>query len=355
MQSPERKVPKRTGLRNILIWSFSFLLAVVLLYHFAHKANWKEVSKEISEANVYWIILAVLGEILFLLFRVLRWKIILAPLERKISTWSLLKAQVVSFAISGVAPAKLGEVARPVFLSRWEGIPLTTSVGSIVLERGLDMVAIVFLWFCFLLFGTNDIFPDSKPYMDALNAISLAIFVIGIICFAVLLWFARNRKSFKQMAEGSSFLGKSPMLGKLVHHFFVFAEGLQSFQKKRTVLLLLVVSILAWGSVSFTCYFAPRAVGIDLPKSSALLILTLVSIGASLPTPGGVGGVHWAITIALVDFYGLSDDTAKSAAIVGHAVMFLPSIIWGGLYLISGKIKFADVSFSSEKQDQSES
>jgi glycosyltransferase 2 family protein len=346
MQPPEKTVLKRTRSKDILIWSFSILLALVLVYHFAYKANWKEVAREISEANYLWVFLAVLGEIIFLLIRVARWKIILAPLEKKISNWSLLKATVVSFAISGVAPAKLGEVARPVFLSRWEGIPLTTSVASIALERGLDLIAIIILWFLFLVFGTGDISPESKPYMDALNAVSLTIFILGVIFIFALLWFARKRKSFKEMSEGSSFLSKSPILGKLVHHFFVFAEGLQSFQKKRMIALLLLVSVLAWGTVSLTCYFAPKAVGIDLPKSSALLILVLVSIGASLPTPGGVGGVHKAIWIALVVFYGLPEDNAVSAALLGHAVMFLPSIIWGGLYLLFGRIKFSDVSFS---------
>lgn len=354
MPAPEPSLPKRSRLKDILLWSFSIILAVVLVYYFAHNADWKEVWSEIRHADYTWVFLALAGEVAFILFRVLRWKIILLPLEtggKKISSWSLLRAQVVSFALSGVAPAKLGEVARPIFLSRWEGIPLTTSVASIILERGLDLIGIIVLWFVFLLTGTGEISADSKPYMDALNAISLSIFILGVVSIAALLWFAKKRKDFKKMAEGSSFLDKSPTLGKLVHHFFVFAEGLQSFQKKRMIALLLLVSVIAWGCIGFTCYAAPKAVGIDLPVSSSLLILTLVSIGASLPTPGGVGGVHKAIHIALVVFYGLNEDNAVSAAILGHAVMFLPCIVWGGLYLVTGKIHFREVSFKKEETE----
>lgn len=346
MQQPDNTAPKKTGLKDFCLWSSSILLAVALLYHFAYKANWKEVLREIKEANLYWLSLAVLGEVVFILIRAARWKLILAPLERKISNWSLLKAQVVSFAISDVAPAKLGEVARPIFLSRWEGIPLATSFASIVLERGLDLIAIVFLWFLFIIFGRGGISMDSKPYMDALNVVSVVILVLGVIFVLALLWFTKRRKSFKKIAEGSSYLNKSPILAKLVSHFFVFAEGLQSFQKKRMIAILILISVLAWGSVSLTCYFAPKAVGVDLPKSSALLILTLVCIGASLPTPGGVGGVHKAIYVALVSFYGISEERAVSTALLSHAAMFLPSIVWGGLYLISGRVKFKDVSFS---------
>ena len=114
------------------------------------------------------------------------------------------------------------------------------------------------------------------------------------------------------------------------------------------IALLILVSVVAWGCIGFTCYAAPKAVRIGLPASSSLLILTLVCIGASLPTPGGVGGVHKAIHIALVVFYGLSEDNAVSAAILGHAVMFLPCVLWGGLYLVTGRIHFREVSFKKK-------
>ncbi|MFB3850540.1 MAG: lysylphosphatidylglycerol synthase transmembrane domain-containing protein [Acidobacteriota bacterium] len=331
-------------LKNYAIWFFSILLAVLLFYHFAYKANWKEVYSELKNANLYFVALAVMGEILFILTRVLRWKILLLPLEKKLSIFNLLKATVVSFAVSGVAPAKLGEIARPVLLSRWEGVPITTTAASVILERGLDLIAIVTFWFIFILFGTSDVSSDADVYIAMLNKISIIIFAASFLGVIFLLWFAKNKKQFQENAEKSVFLSKSPILGKIVKHFFVFADGLLSFRKKRMIFFLIFVSLLAWGFVSLTCYFAPRAVGIELPWGSAFLILSLVSIGASIPTPGGVGGVHKAIYIALVVFYGLNEETAVSAAILGHAMMFLPAIVWGALYLIFGRVKFQEVS-----------
>jgi len=330
--------------KNSAIWFFSILLAVLLFYHFAYKANWREVYSELKNANLYFVTVAILGEALFILTRVIRWKILLLPLEKKLSFFNLLKATVVSFAISGVAPAKLGEVARPILLSRWEGIPITTTAASVILERGLDLIAIVTFWFIFILFGTSDVSSDADVYIEMLNKISIFIFAISVLGIVFLFWFAKKKKEFEETAEKSPFLLKSPILGKIVKHFFVFADGLLSFRKKRMIFLLIFVSLLAWGFVSLTCYFAPRAVRIELPWGSAFLILSLVSIGASIPTPGGVGGVHKAIYIALVVFYGLNEERAVSAAILGHAMMFLPSIVWGAIYLIFGRVKFQEVS-----------
>lgn len=331
-------------LKNFSIWFFSILLAFILFYHFAYKANWKEVFSKLKSANLYFVVVAVLGEILFILTRVLRWEILLLPLEKKISFFNLLKATVVSYAVSGVAPAKLGEVVRPVLLSRWEGIPISTSVASVILERGLDLIAIVTFWFIFILFGTSDVSSDADIYIAMLNKMSFFIFVASVLGFVFLLWFAKKKKRFEETAVKNAFLLNSPILGKIVKHFFVFADGLLSFRRKRMIFLLIFISLLAWGFVSTTCYFAPRAIGIELPWSSAFLILSLVSIGASIPTPGGVGGVHKAIYIALVVFYGLTEERAVSAAILGHAMMFLPAIVWGAIYLIFGRIKFQEVS-----------
>lgn len=331
-------------LKNFLIWGFSIILGILLFYHFAYKANWQEVFNELKKANFYFVTLAVFGEILFILTRVLRWKLLLLPLERKLSSANLLKATVVSFAVSGVAPAKLGEVLRPILFSRWEGVPLTTSAASVILERGLDLIALVSFWFIFILLGTKSVSQDAAVYISMLNKISILIFALSLVAIIFLLWFAKRKNSFEDKARKSEYLLKSPMLGKIVKHFFIFADGLLSFRKKRMIILLVFISLLAWGFVSLTCYFAPRAVGIKLPWGSAFLILSLVSIGASIPTPGGVGGVHKAIYIALVVFYGLGEETAVSVAILGHAMMFLPAIIWGSLYLIFGKIKFQEVS-----------
>lgn len=337
-------------LKTFAIWSLSILLAFLLFYHFAYKANWKEVYSELKNANLYFVVVAVLGEIFFILSRVFRWRLLLLPLGKKLSNFNLLKATVVSFAVSGVAPAKLGEVLRPVLISRWEGVPFTTSAASVILERGLDLIAIVTFWFMFILFGTKDVSKDADFYITMLNQISIFIFVVSFLGVIFLLWFAKRKRSFEQNAKKNKYLLKSPFLGKIVKHFFIFADGLLSFRKKRMFVLLIFVSLLSWGFVALTCYFAPRAVGIELPWGSAFLILTLVSIGASIPTPGGIGGVHKAIYIALVIFYGLTEERAVSAAVLGHAMMFLPAIIWGGVYLILGKIKFKDVSHLQQPQ-----
>jgi uncharacterized membrane protein YbhN (UPF0104 family) len=57
--------------------------------------------------------------------------------------------------------------------------------------------------------------------------------------------------------------------------------------------------------------------------------VALLLVGVSVPTPGGVGGYHEAFRIGATALYGAANDRAISAAIVMHAMSFVPITIAG--------------------------
>jgi len=52
-----------------------------------------------------------------------------------------------------------------------------------------------------------------------------------------------------------------------------------------------------------------------------------------MPTPGAVGGFHAAYQIAVQAFFGAPDDRAIGAAIVLHAISFLPVTVLGIVFM----------------------
>ena len=57
--------------------------------------------------------------------------------------------------------------------------------------------------------------------------------------------------------------------------------------------------------------------------------LMLIILGVSVPTPGGVGGVHYAFRLGATALYAAADDRAVGAAIVFHALTVLPVSVAG--------------------------
>ena len=52
--------------------------------------------------------------------------------------------------------------------------------------------------------------------------------------------------------------------------------------------------------------------------------MTILVVGVAVPTPGAIGGFHAAYQIAVQMFFGAPPDRAFGAAIVLHAISFLP-------------------------------
>jgi uncharacterized membrane protein YbhN (UPF0104 family) len=59
------------------------------------------------------------------------------------------------------------------------------------------------------------------------------------------------------------------------------------------------------------------------------IVVGYLAVGVSVPTPGGAGGFEYLYKVALTTFFGASPDVAAAAAIVLHAVSFVPVTIVG--------------------------
>ena len=76
-----------------------------------------------------------------------------------------------------------------------------------------------------------------------------------------------------------------------------------------------------------------EAFRLGLPFMGAFLLLSLMVVGLSVPTPAGVGGFHASFQIGCTLFYGVPNDQAVAAAIVLHAILFVPVAIVGAILM----------------------
>jgi hypothetical protein len=82
-----------------------------------------------------------------------------------------------------------------------------------------------------------------------------------------------------------------------------------------------------WFIIAAQIWLVSVAVGVTLPPTGALLIMALV-VGVAVPTPGAMGA-SMRHRVAATAFFGADNDHAVGAAIVLHAVGFVPTLIAG--------------------------
>ena len=274
-----------------------------------------------------------------MVLRALRWQYLLEPIGHA-RFGPAFRTTTIGFAASAVLPARAGEVIRPYLLARQEGLSATATFATIIIERLLDAVTCVMLLASFVLFfdpGMDS--ADSRLYwlveVGGVTVGALALVVLGAMFVA-----ARDPGGRRPMGLQA----RASAAGKLTHRLagalLKFAEGLAVVRTPRR---------LRWRCrCRFRCgcrsgsgiWAVTRAFGIDMPFTGSFLLIALLVVGVSVPTPGGVGGFEAAVQIGLTSFYGVPNDRAVGAALVLHAVSLLPTLVLGFLFVVQDGLGF---------------
>src|SRR5688572_578981 len=126
------------------------LLAIALFAWFLKNADPADVWRHVRGARPEYLLLAFGFVVIPYWLRTIRWQCLLAPLGPT-SFWTVFRATVVGFAALALLPGRVGDVLRPYLVARKEGLSLPATLATIVMERVLDLVAVltllaIFVW-----------------------------------------------------------------------------------------------------------------------------------------------------------------------------------------------------------------
>jgi len=112
-----------------------------------------------------------------------------------------------------------------------------------------------------------------------------------------------------------------------------FSGGLAIARRPRQLVLAVLWSFGIWALGAAEVWLVTRAFGMALPFAGSYLLQALLVLGVTVPTPGGVGSYHEAYRFGMTTFFGASNDRAIAAAIVVHAISFVPVILLGLVFM----------------------
>jgi glycosyltransferase 2 family protein len=112
-----------------------------------------------------------------------------------------------------------------------------------------------------------------------------------------------------------------------------FSAGFAVARRPRTLIVALLWSFPLWLALAGEAWLVTRAFGIDMSFPGSFLVQALLVIGVAVPTPGAVGSFHEAYRIGVTTFFGAPNDAAVAAAIVLHAVGFVPVVLGGMIFM----------------------
>jgi uncharacterized protein (TIRG00374 family) len=318
----------RRHLRTIVV----LLVAVGLLALFLRNTDLRLVQAEMARARLDLVLLSLAVTGVTYVFRAMRWQYLLAPIGRvRLST--ALKTTVIGFAATALLPARAGELLRPYLLARKEGLSATAAFATIIVERLLDTITVVLLFAAYLLvFDTGMASADAATFAQVKLGGALAA-GLCLVALVVLFFLAGHPATLDRLTAGLSKTLPAGLADRAARLVRTFATGLAIVRQPGRLALSLVLSLPLWLSIALGIWLVTRAFHIAMPFTGAFLIVALLVVGVAVPTPGAVGGFHYFYRLGATAFFAASNDRAVGAALVLHAVSFVPVAVAGLILL----------------------
>lgn len=250
-----------------------------------------------------------------------RWRMLLSTTNNHITLSGSFLSLMIGYLINLVVP-RGGEVSRCYNLYKLEKTPVEVSFGTVVVERIVDLLFLVF--FIALSFFAEwtklKAFINSLPISSSGNFVFspwMLLILFGILGFAGLIYLLRKNEKLKKLVIG-------------------FKEGLMAIFRLKNKALFIFYSISIWTLYLLMSFLVLKA----FPETAGLgfsAVLTLFAIGSiamAMPLPGGAGSYHTLVPLGLVMLYQLDKSAAVAFVFIFHGWQTLITIIAGVISLI---------------------
>ena len=323
-------------LKNTAKILLPLLFAGVLLYWMYRDFDFAEAKRIfLHEMNVWWLFASLVPITLSHILRGLRWLITLEPLGYRPKKGDCIDSIFIAYAANVVVP-RVGEVSRCAVLTKYDKIPFSKSLGTLVAERLVDML-LVLIFVCVMLLTQLDVFmslfaqtgTNEASFAQLFTSAKTYLVLGGVIAVGTLLWL---------------WLKKTAFYAKIKQTIRGFIDGLLSLKTMHRKGLFLLCTIGIWVGYFLEFYLAffcfPFTA--ELSVVQALVIFAAISLAIVIPTPNGAGPWHFVV-ISMMTLYGVSQTGASSFALIVHTfqtvgVMLLGAYGWVALQFRNKKI-----------------
>ncbi|MFM7218571.1 MAG: lysylphosphatidylglycerol synthase transmembrane domain-containing protein [Bacteroidota bacterium] len=311
-------------LRYLLLLAFG----IGLLWLSFRGVDLRTTLDEFHHIHYGWLAVSIAVSLIAFYSRALRWKLLIEPLGFVPRTVSTYHSLMVGY-LANLAVPRLGEVTRCGSLNRSDRVPFDVLLGTVIVERLLDVVCLMCCLFAtawleherlwdFL--HTNILGPlnAKASYLFTIQGgILLLLLLIGMI--GVVLWAIRNRD-------------KGGLSGKFSKLVSGIVQGLRSASRIKKPGAFFFHTLLIWLMyflMSYTCFKALPATA-SLGMNAGLFVLVVGGMGMSAPVQGGIGAYHLLVSRGLL-LFGMAPVHGLAFATLMHTSQTLVVIVLGAV------------------------
>jgi len=318
---------------TIIKYLFFLGLGIFLVWWSIHKMgdkNWEECKTALKTARFILFIPVFFILIASHVSRAMRWRILMKPMGYNPSLVNTFFAVMVGY-LANLAVPRLGEVLKCTILGKYEKVPPDKLVGTILVERAIDVVSLLLVFIIAIATQASIIGEYAKKTITSNflsgNRESMILKLVILIALVVIFYFTL-KFIFKKYSE----IG---LVKKINILFKGVGAGLSSVKNLQNKKAFIFHSIFIW-----FCYASGTYIGFfvipqtsDLPIAAAFPVLAFASIGM-IVTPGGIGTYQWFI-MEVMFLYGIEISYGYANGLLQWIAQFFIILIVGFVSLIA--------------------
>ncbi len=313
-------------------WYFWVGIAISALFLFLalRGLHLGQVWQSIQGANLLWLIPAVAVYFIDVIFRSLRWQILLKPTVQ-LDLGEVFPVISIGYLGNNIFPARAGELLRAILLKHRYQTPVSTTLATIIVERIFD--GVVMLGFIFFNLQALSNLTTSSGFIGSIQSLAFwgAIAFLGaLVMFFLAAIFPDQVEKFLLRVINAVLPSKwRAPAANIIQRFM---SGLGSLRSPRQALLVVLTSLAVWLLETLTYWFVMQAFPFSISLFALMLMNGIVNLSTTLPSAPGYIGVFDAPGIALLSAFGIEPASAAGYTLLLHATLWLPITLVGGYF-----------------------
>ena len=276
---------------------------------------------QMSSANPWLVVLAMLGFPCLIFLKSARWYLLIKESGYNYPLTSCFRSYFAGFAVGVITPGRLGELAKAAYLKAELGAGLGASLRTVIGDRIYDLLFLC----CFGSVGYVHLFYEMPRFAW------LPLFLLTYLC-ALAGVFAFIKVSGRIRLGGGKLEKLKDLAGQVAEDF----QG-------RTAVLNWLLTIVAYTVYFGMCFVLLKALGIHVAFMTVCFTIACMSLILLIPISIAGFGPREATLVYLLGRYGVAPEAALSFSLLQFAVFFLFGGVLGTVALFFSPLPIGEI------------
>lgn len=334
--------------RTIGVQLVGLIISLSCIAFVASKLDFVALGQALLHLKLLWIAAAVACLSFGYAMRVTRWAMMLRAAGAAIGVTACAAPFLGSIALNNVLPFRAGDLVRALVFPARLGIERTTATASLLLERVMDLAALILcLGIGMALLETPIELPVRLQQVVVYASIGCAA-VLAFLLFASP-WIAylvhaiveRKRDVWPRLPLDAARLAA------------VVFQRMSAMSRPRVLLMLALLSVPVWIGEAGLYFSLLRGLDVSLGAAAALTVMAVTTLSTLVPsTPGYIGPFHLA-AFAAASTLGADSTQAGAFAVLTHFTLWAATTLAGALAIATHRELFATRSLKASADPSS--